>query len=155
MLYNNLQVVAMITLVNLISLYPTLHKTSYPALSSLALRFLDGNSYAPVSRNLLDAASRLYSAIHVTGGKLGASSLWRKTLDETLAFGMNAFWSLRTTFAAQGMLDFFAKSPCSSDIVTTAPVNISVPHNEDPVTFIPLQLDRLNCAIIILDDLMG
>jgi len=143
------------TLVNLVTLYPTLHKPSYPALSSLALRFLDGNPYAPVSRDLLDAASRLYSVIHVTGGKVGASSLWRKTLDETLAFGMNAFWSLRTTFATQGMLKSFTKSYNASDNVPTAPVNVSVPPNEDPVIFIPLQLDRLNCAITIFDDLMG
>ncbi|KXN89565.1 Proline-, glutamic acid- and leucine-rich protein 1 [Leucoagaricus sp. SymC.cos] len=132
-----LKVVAMSTLTSLIPLYPTLHKPAYPALSNLALRFLDGHPHTPVSSEVLHAASRLYSVIHVTGGKVGASSLWRKTLDETLTFGMNAFWSLRTTFIGQ------------------APTKVSIPPNEDPVTFVPLQLDRLKCTITILDDLLG
>ncbi|KAF5363543.1 hypothetical protein D9756_000360 [Leucocoprinus leucothites] len=132
-----LKAVAMRTLANLIPLYPTLHKASYPALSSLALRFLDGHPHAPVPHELLSAASRLYSMIHVTGGKVGASSLWKKTLDETLSFGTNAFWSLRTTFVGQ------------------PPANVPLPPNEDPVTFVPLQNDRLDCAVTILIDLLG
>ncbi|KAF9453001.1 hypothetical protein P691DRAFT_802381 [Macrolepiota fuliginosa MF-IS2] len=132
-----LKVVAVAALVNLVPLYPTLCKASYPTLSNLALRFLDGNPHTPVPFEVLSAASRLYSIIHVTGGKVGASSLWRKTLDETLVFGTSAFWSLRTTFSG------------------TVPANVSIPPNEDPITFIPLQLDRLKCAVTILDDLLG
>ncbi|KAJ3575808.1 hypothetical protein NP233_g842 [Leucocoprinus birnbaumii] len=132
-----LKIVALTALVNLIPLYPTLHKASYPALSGLALRFLDGQPHAPVSQDLLSAASRLYSVIHVTGGKVGASSLWRKTLEETLNFGTNAFWSLRTTFVGQPPGDF------------------SLQTHEDPVTLIPLHLDRLQCAVTIIDDLFG
>ncbi|EKM80027.1 hypothetical protein AGABI1DRAFT_20465, partial [Agaricus bisporus var. burnettii JB137-S8] len=93
-----LKVVAIATLVDLIPLYPTLHKPSQQALSSLALRFLDGNPHTPIPSPLLSIASRLYCVIHVTGGKVGASNHWRKALDETLKFGTNTFWCLRTTF---------------------------------------------------------
>jgi hypothetical protein len=88
----------MATLADLVPLYPTLHKASYPALSSLALRFLDGHPHTPIPSSLLNIASRLYCVIHVTGGKVGASTLWRKSLDETVKLGTNAFWCLRTTF---------------------------------------------------------
>ncbi|EDR12335.1 uncharacterized protein LACBIDRAFT_292824 [Laccaria bicolor S238N-H82] len=93
-----LQVCALRTLAHLIPLYPTTSRASYPALSSLALQFLNGSALSPTNITLLESASQLYAVLHQTGGKVGATNLWRKSLDETLAFGWDAFFALRTTF---------------------------------------------------------
>ena len=50
----------------------------------------------------MDAASQLFAALPTIGGKVGAVNFWRKSLDETLAFGWEAFLSLRTTFPTEG-----------------------------------------------------
>lgn len=50
----------------------------------------------------MNAASDLYSILHLTGGKVGSVNLWRRSVDETLVFGWDAFRSLRTTFVSHG-----------------------------------------------------
>ncbi|KAG5342288.1 hypothetical protein C0989_003417 [Termitomyces sp. Mn162] len=93
-----LRALILTTLARLVPLYPTLYRPSYTALSTLVLRFLNGSAPNPTSDSLLRSASRLYTVLHFTGGKIGAANLWRKSLDETLVFGWNAFLALRTTF---------------------------------------------------------
>lgn len=91
-------------LTNIIPVYPTAHRASYLALSKLSLRFLDGGTPSPTNQKLLSAASRLYTTLHLTGGKVGASTLWKKTIDETLTFGWTALLSIRTTFPNEGKM---------------------------------------------------
>lgn len=100
------------TLTRLVPLYPNLHRPSHAALSALPLRFLNGNTPNPTSKMLLEAASRLYAALHFTGGKVGAANLWRKALDETLGFVWNAFFALRSTFPTEGQSDISVPKLC-------------------------------------------
>lgn len=90
------------TLTHLVPLYPTLHRASLSSLSNLALRYLNGSSPKPTSTHLLQAASAMYSVLHSMGGKVGAATQWRKSLDDTLAFAWGALQSLRTTFSTTG-----------------------------------------------------
>jgi hypothetical protein len=50
----------------------------------------------------MEAASQLYVALHFSGGKIGTGDLWRKSVEETVTFGWNAFGALRTTFPIEG-----------------------------------------------------
>ena len=85
---------------------------------------------------MIDAASRLYSVLLVTGGKVGAANVWRKALDDTLGFGWNALASLRRT--------------SQSSMRGQCPPQLSA---GDPIVSIPLSLDRLRVAVRILCDL--
>lgn len=101
------QVLALTALARLVPLYPTLHRAHQAALQSLSLKFLDGSVPTPTDAGLLEAASLLYSVLHFTGGKVGAVNLWRKLLDEALAFARSAFQNLRTTFPSEGKFHAF------------------------------------------------
>ena len=92
------------TLTRLITLYPTAHRAPSAALSAFSLRHMNGSSSTPSNTKLLDTISRLYSVLHLTGGKVGAVNLWRKSMEETLSFGHESLFSLRSTFPDEGML---------------------------------------------------
>ncbi|KZP24698.1 hypothetical protein FIBSPDRAFT_951090 [Athelia psychrophila] len=128
------KLVSISTLSRLIPLYPTLHRSLHTALQSLSLKFLNGSAPKPSDTDLVYAASQLYTVLHLTGGKVGAANLWRKSLDETVAFSRSAFFNLRTTFPVEG------RNSGSS--------------TEDPVVWIPLNTDRLRCGVIIICDLL-
>jgi hypothetical protein len=89
---------ALSTMIILIPLYPTVHRPSYAALSALGLRFLTGSALPNKDLTLLHDTSRLFSVLHYTGGKVGSTTIWRKSIDETLERAWNAFAGLRTTF---------------------------------------------------------
>ncbi|KAH0587795.1 hypothetical protein J132_06140 [Termitomyces sp. J132] len=132
-----LRALILTTLARLVPLYPTLYRPSYTALSTLVLRFLNGSAPNPTSDSLLRSASRLYTVLHFTGGKIGAANLWRKSLDETLVFGWNAFLALRTTFPSDA-------------------VNVPIsPSIDEALIGVPLHLDRLRCCTVILCDLLS
>ncbi|KAF5387632.1 hypothetical protein D9615_000575 [Tricholomella constricta] len=133
-----LRVLILETLTRLVPLYPTLHRASHSALSALSLRFLNGSAPQPTNNSLLEAASGLYSVLHYTGGKVGAANLWRKSVDETLAFAWTAFSALRTTF------------PFEADNVVAASPSI-----DEALITIPLNLDRLRCCTVVLCDLLS
>ncbi|KZT13037.1 uncharacterized protein LAESUDRAFT_754063 [Laetiporus sulphureus 93-53] len=133
------EVLALATLTHLIPLYPTLHRSLHASLSSLALKHLNGSTPNPTPVALVEAASKLYSTLHVTGGKVGATSLWRKSLDETLSFAWGAFFNLRRTFPSAG----------NSQVIPQAG-----PSTNDPVILVPLSLDRLRAASRVLCDLL-
>ncbi|KAK0191183.1 rRNA processing/ribosome biogenesis-domain-containing protein [Armillaria mellea] len=126
------QMLLLNTLARLIPLYPNAHRSSHTALSGLCLQYLNGNAPLPMPMALLRSSSRLYAVLPATGGKVGASNLWKKTVQETLTFGWTAFSSLRTSFS---------EGPVS--------------RSEDAHTVIPLNLDRLRCFMVIIDDLLG
>ena len=50
----------------------------------------------------MEAASQLYSVLHHTGGKVGAATQWRKSMDDTIAFTWGALRGIRTTFPNPG-----------------------------------------------------
>ncbi|PFH51374.1 hypothetical protein AMATHDRAFT_3040 [Amanita thiersii Skay4041] len=125
---------------HIVSLYPSLHKTSYNALSSLSLRYLNGDPRCPTSTDLLDAASRLYATLHTTGGKIGGAALWRKSVEETISFGWNAFFALRTTFPVEARLSGTAQHGSTG---------------VDPSVSVPLNLDRLRCCAVVLRELLS
>lgn len=97
------------TLTRLIPLYPTTHRASSGALSAFTLRYLNGSPTGFTNESILRSASQLYATIPLTGGKVGAVNLWRKSLEETLAFGWEAFYSLRTTSLIEGKITIILK----------------------------------------------
>lgn len=90
------------TLSQIIPVYPNAHKASFSPLTSLSLGFLNGSHPCPTDARILQSASKVYSVLHLTGGKVGAAAVWRKSMDETLAFGWNTYFALRTTFPTPG-----------------------------------------------------
>ncbi|PCH41467.1 hypothetical protein WOLCODRAFT_89291 [Wolfiporia cocos MD-104 SS10] len=131
-----LKLLVLSTLTHIVPLYPTLHRSLHTQLTALAFASLNGSTPAPTPAVLVSAASRLYTALHATGGKVGAANNWRKSVDETLAFAWGALAALRRTFPARG----YAPQPG--------------PSTEDPAVVIPLSLDRLRAAVCILCDLL-
>lgn len=83
------------------TIYPNIHRTSHASLNTASLKYLSGDVLPRTV--LLESASRLYSALPLTGGKVGASNLWRKSIDETIDFGWNAFFAIRSTFPSDGV----------------------------------------------------
>ena len=138
------------TLTRLITLYPIAHRAPSAALSAFALRYLNGSASSPSNTKLLDAISRLYSVLHLTGGKVGAVNLWRKSMEETLSFGYESLFSLRSTFPDEGMLYIFKISLLN--IVSGQTIRPQTPN--EPQIQVQLNLDRLRCTITILCNLM-
>ncbi|KAH8830389.1 hypothetical protein DL96DRAFT_1592690 [Flagelloscypha sp. PMI_526] len=118
------------TLTMMISLHPSLHRQLQPSIAQASLRFLDRNSPDPINHRILHAASKTYSVLPVTGGKVAAANLWRKSVQDTLQSASQAIRSLRLTFE-------------EGDCPPT-----------DPLLDIPLNLDRLQSSIVVLQDLL-
>ncbi|THH14397.1 hypothetical protein EW146_g5930 [Bondarzewia mesenterica] len=125
------------SLAQVIPLFPTLHRALHAPLTAFTLRELNGSAPKPTNESLLNASSRLYAVLPVTGGKVGAANLWRKSLEDTLAFVWNALLALRTTFPH----DVRHRQQQQS-------------NNEDPLVGIPLNIDRLCCGVFALCDLL-
>jgi hypothetical protein len=139
------------TLTRLITLYPNAHRAPSATLSAFSLRYLNGSALSPTNTKLLDAISRLYSVLHLTGGKVGAVNLWRKSMEETLSFGWESLFSLRSTFPSEGTLYIYKISvlnTISGQIIRRQTIN------EEPQIHVPLNLDRLRCTVAILCSLM-
>ena len=66
------------------------HKQLHAPLLALTLNNLNGSSQAPSSIKPVAIVSKLYAALPCTGWKVGASNLWRKSVDETLEFTRGA-----------------------------------------------------------------
>ena len=154
------QLLSLAVLARLIPLYPTLHRPQHTALQSLCLKFLNGSVPRPTDAALLEAASRLYSVLHFTGGKVGAVNLWRKSLDETLAFTRSALLSLRTSFPSEGkFMSTSSNLYFIPDVMDFSQGHSHAPNQpgastEDPIIWLPLNIDRLRCGVFILCDLV-
>ncbi|KAI0033323.1 rRNA processing/ribosome biogenesis-domain-containing protein [Vararia minispora EC-137] len=133
-----LRALSMRTLAQLVTRYPTALKSLHAQLHALSFRRLNGSAPLPSDQVLLEAAAKLYSALPLTGGKVGAAAAWRKEVDETVAFAWAAFASLRTTFPAHGTPRGMQQK-------------MSV---EDPAVWVPLNSDRLRCAAVVLAELL-
>lgn len=101
-LHNLVKILCMETITCLVTIYPTTHRTCSNALTTFSLGYLNGTPSGRTNQDLMNAASQLFAALPMIGGKVGAVNLWRKSLDETLAFGWEAFLSLRTTSPTEG-----------------------------------------------------
>ncbi|KAH9899725.1 rRNA processing/ribosome biogenesis-domain-containing protein, partial [Cubamyces lactineus] len=126
------------TLAHIVSLYPSLCRPLHTALSNVALRHLNGSAPNPTSSAMLEACSSLYSVLPHTGGKVGAAGLWRKAMDDTVAFAWGAFLQLRTTYSDSAYTHMAKPAPPA----------------EDPVVGVPLALDRLRAGTRVIGDLL-
>ena len=96
-----LKVLCLDTLAIMISSYPSSHRQMSSNISSVTLNFLNGtHTLTPAA--IVSSASRLHAGLHVTAGKVGAAALWRKSLDETVAFCSSSLVGLRLTYASEG-----------------------------------------------------
>ena len=139
------------SLAHLITLYPTTHRVSSTNLKTFCLRYLNDTPAYCINMDVINAISDLHSVLHLTGGKVGSVNLWRRSVDETLAFGWDAFMSLRTTFASHGEGGFLFK------IFT----ELLIEHHSrpslaggDPQVVIPLNLNRLRNSVVALSHLL-
>ncbi|KAI0677400.1 rRNA processing/ribosome biogenesis-domain-containing protein [Trametes maxima] len=126
------------TLAHTVSLYPSLCRPLHAALSNTALRHLNGSAPNPTPNAMVEACSRLYCLLPITGGKVGAAGLWRKSLDDTIAFAWGALLQLRTTYPDQTHANFVKAGPLA----------------DDPAIGIPLALDRLRAGVQVISDLL-
>ncbi|KAI0720268.1 rRNA processing/ribosome biogenesis-domain-containing protein [Cerioporus squamosus] len=127
------------TLTHVVTLYPSLCRPLHGSLSTVALRHLNGSSPTPAPSECVEACSRLYAVLPLTGGKVNAPNLWRKSLDDTVAFAWGAFLQLRTTSPDGGYGNFARPAP----------------SGEDPVVAVPLALDRLRAAVQVIKDILS
>lgn len=134
-----LRLLAVDSLSALIPLYATLHKTLHGRLSALCLRQIGGSAGHPTDGSLARAASRLYSVLPVTGGKVGSTALWRKSVDEVMALTWTSLHALRTTSRKDANIGLFRHHQ---------------PHQEDLTVSIPLNVDRLRYAAFALSGLL-
>ena len=100
------QLLAINALYVLVPLYPTLYKALHGRLSALCLRQFNCSAGQPMDGLVVQATSRLYSVLAVTGGKVGAANLWRKSVDEILSIGWLSLEAVRTTFPNDGLISF-------------------------------------------------
>ncbi|KAF8917822.1 rRNA processing/ribosome biogenesis-domain-containing protein [Mucidula mucida] len=128
---HELKILLLRTLTKTVSLYSNIHRSSHALLSTLCLKFLNGHAPTPTHADVLQAASRLYATLPVTGGKVGATNLWKKCLDDTLAFGWDALSLLQSVITPSG----------------------NHPQMEKPHVTIPLNVDRLRCCMTIIESL--
>ncbi|KAF9569005.1 hypothetical protein CPC08DRAFT_678642 [Agrocybe pediades] len=132
-----LKVMSLQALASVIATYPSAHRASSASLSAFVLQYLSGSTIGPTDQELLHAAARLYAVLPLTGGKVNGTNLWRKSLDETLAFGWDALHSLRTTFP------------------TSIQNNVQPVPMPEPQVAIPLNHDRLRCSVVVIRYLLG
>lgn len=89
---------ALKTITRLVPIYPNIHRASHGGLSAITLKMLfDAPSQS--TKVLGDYAAELHAVLHLTGGRVGAATLWRKSMDERLADAWAAFGRLRTSFS--------------------------------------------------------
>ncbi|KAA1466753.1 hypothetical protein DENSPDRAFT_812014 [Dentipellis sp. KUC8613] len=137
---HELKILAIDVLSQLVPLYPTLLRPIHASLSSFCLRQLNGSAAPPTDPATLASASRLYAALPVTGGKVGAANLWRSAVDDTLGFAWDAFVGVRTTFPVEERLN--AAQPRQGQA------------SEEALVAVPLNVDRLRCAAAALCELL-
>ncbi|KAI3612208.1 ribosome biogenesis protein rix1 [Moniliophthora roreri] len=132
-----LKVLALKTLTRLIPIYPNVHRANHTSLSAIVLRILAEQSNH-ATKILTEPASKLYSVLHLTGGKVGAATLWRKAVDERVASAWTALSALRTTFPAS-VDQNQQQTPIETD---------------DPSIWTLLNINRLHSSVLAICDLL-
>jgi hypothetical protein len=149
------QLLALDSLSALVPFYATLHKTLHGRLSTLCLRQISGSAGHPTDGSLAQAASRLYSVLPLTGGKVGSTTLWRKSIDELVALAWASFHALRTTFQRDGLISSSVSNPRTEESsASVGPFRQHQSHQEDLMVSIPLNVDRLRYAVFALSALL-
>ncbi|KAG9075307.1 hypothetical protein FRC06_010161 [Ceratobasidium sp. 370] len=138
-----LKVLAVDALTQFTTHHPTHHRALQQNLHSFTLEHLQGSfPLASSTCLLLDqsttslpaAATRLHAILPLTGGKVGASVTWRKSVDSAIGTIWSLLGTLRRTYG-----DVFP---------TTIPPPFTLPRlPDDPAIAAPLALDRLRCMI--------
>lgn len=134
--YSISQFLSLSTLNRLVQLYPTLHKPMQQSFASLSLKNLNG-SVPPVDKSIVETSSLLYCSLPLTGGKVGATGLWRKSVDETLSLSWDCLRILRPSRPRSANHDH--QQPLTS---------------LEACSVLPLNLDRLSCCVLVLGDLL-
>jgi hypothetical protein len=83
-------------------LYPTPHKTLHSNLSVLSSKLLENSTPKLIDEALLQASTRLSAVLFLTGGKVGAASLWTKMFETTVASAWLSLRAMRSTFPGEG-----------------------------------------------------
>jgi hypothetical protein len=86
----------------LIPVFPTLLRAQLPLLSGVTSTLLHQMHERPQSSKVTKAAADLNAVLHFTGGKAGASGIWRKALDDMITMAYDLLFALRTTVARAG-----------------------------------------------------
>ncbi|EJD53473.1 hypothetical protein AURDEDRAFT_79907, partial [Auricularia subglabra TFB-10046 SS5] len=131
----DLLVIVLATLARLIAAFPTLLRPLHAQASSLSLRFLQGRYPCPQPSSLVASAAQLNSVLHLTGGKVGGATLWKKSLDDAIGSANMHLGELRSTFA-DGQ-----RRATQGDAA-------------DPAVVIPHALDALRATVILLCHLL-
>lgn len=77
--------------------HPTLHRALATQLHTLTLQHLSGSYPSPTSTSLICAAASLHAELHATGGKVGAATVWRKSVDGAVTSAFEALHELTIT----------------------------------------------------------
>ncbi|KAG8961176.1 hypothetical protein FRC03_005682, partial [Tulasnella sp. 419] len=136
-----LRLIIIKTLSSLCQLYPSLMKAQQTHLYKVSLADLSGSQPARCL-DLVRASAILHAHIHYTGGKVGGSGLWRKSLDSALGTASECIRYLRSTFTRE----------------TTERLHARLDHPpipQDAVIGIPSSLDRLRCTVLLICTLMS
>ncbi|KAG9123358.1 hypothetical protein FRC07_015047 [Ceratobasidium sp. 392] len=147
-----LKILAVETLAQFTSYHPTHHRAIQQNLHAFTLDHLQGKFPLPSFPSLLldnstpslpSAAIRLHTALPLTGGKVGASVAWRKSVDSAIVTLWRLSGSLRRTYG-----------DITPPATAIAPFAFP-PLPDDPATATPLALDRLRCIISLLLHLLA
>ncbi|KAL4076160.1 rRNA processing/ribosome biogenesis-domain-containing protein [Scleroderma citrinum] len=130
------------TLSQLVTLYPSQLKASSSKLFTLCHRVFSGSSPQETDGHLLDATTELFSVLHYLAGKAGGASAWRSCLDNLLQSSWVAWAALRTTFPKSAT---YSSGNSPSNTENTTPYFGPLPG--DPVIASANCLDRLRCNI--------
>ncbi|KAG8702043.1 hypothetical protein FRC08_003729 [Ceratobasidium sp. 394] len=147
----SLKILAVDALTQFTTHHPTHHRALQQNLYSFTLEHLQGSFPLASSASLLldqpttslpAAAIRLHSALPLTGGKVGASVAWRKSVDSAIATIRSLLGTLRKTYG---------------DVIpsTTPPSFPLPPLPDDPAIAVPLALDRIRCMVRLLVHLLA
>ncbi|KAG8765522.1 hypothetical protein FRC12_007447, partial [Ceratobasidium sp. 428] len=147
-----LKILAIETLSQFTLHHPTHHRAIQQNLHSFTLGHLQGNSPipsfpSPLSNNsvpsLPSAAIRLHATLPLTGGKVGASVAWRKSVDSAIGTIWNLLVVLRRSYGD-------VAPPATTPATFTLP-----PLPDDPALAVSLALDRLRCITKLLLHLLA
>ncbi|KAI0307217.1 hypothetical protein B0F90DRAFT_1814005 [Multifurca ochricompacta] len=148
------KLLAIDTLSTMVPLYPAHFKALHGRLSALCLRQINGLARRTMDGSLTQAISRLYSILPVTGGKVGTPGLWRKSVDEVLAIGWASLHAVKSTIHHDGLIGFLTPKLCTEKHPANIRPRQSQPQQEDLAVSVPLNVDRLRCAVLTLCDLL-
>ncbi|KAF9509877.1 hypothetical protein BS47DRAFT_1300928 [Hydnum rufescens UP504] len=133
---NILCILIMQSLCVLIHEHPTLHIALQGRLHSVTLAHLSGTFPSISDPSLVQAAADVHSVLHLTGGKVRAAAVWRKSVDSAVTSAGICLHELTS-----------ASRPTSS---RNHDVGFDLPPLPCDEFSIPLAMDRLKCLVTLL-----